>query len=836
MKNITTIKVLFIFLVSLFIYQDSIAQCNNFVRNYPQTIFSNPSAANYQYIATDMSAGDYVYFDVVQGDIYEWTTCGDQSFDTYLNLYDEQGNVLIYHNDDYCGLQSKIIWRATFTGRVRMLLSSYACQTNNYANMTLKWKEYTGVGSRPITGVIPDPRQLLICGSISDTVIAQALGTCTGNFEFRFLDGATVVQNWSTLDYIILSPPTSRTYTVEARCSSTPTTVSSDTFRVDVIAEPTITGIDSICEGDSTFFTASGSTGDFEWWTDSVGGTQLDTTAVFFTPAMNASNTFWVQANGMGAGGGASVLIAECATETPTNSDDYIEIANLYSVPVNMTGWIVAISSDYNNINNASSTYWHLPNTMGPCQVDYRQDNSSYANYWGSNMMWNPGSAAYGSFNSWAIIIDNLGNVVDFCTWGWTAAEIALFNPTINGHNITLGAQWVGNGCSSLCGAGAVTNSHQRTGNADSNTLNDFTCQSCTQNVLNPGLSCGWVSVSCRFPVDLTVLPNPIITATASPDSICRGSNSTLAANSSTGATTTYLWDNGLGTGQSHNVSPSVTTTFTVTGTDQGCSGSTDVMLTVIDAPAFSTSSIDDHCGQGIGSASVNTNPFNSILWNTTPPSTADSIGNLTAGNYTVKVTNALCSDSAIVTVNDIPGPTASFAVNPSHVELGQDVYCTDFSIGATAWDWDFGANATPAASIVQHPMTKYSAEGQFTIHLTVTDDYGCADSTSQTVKVEAPYTFYVPNAFSPNNDGINDVFIPKGIFVDEERYEFVIYNRWGELVFETKDVNVGWDGNVNSNTIKSTENVTDVFVYVIKLYDINGDYHEYIGEVSLIR
>jgi hypothetical protein len=60
--------------------------------------------------------------------------------------------------------------------------------------------------------------------------------------------------------------------------------------------------------------------------------------------------------------------------------------------------------------------------------------------------------------------------------------------------------------------------------------------------------------------------------------------------------------------------------------------------------------------------------------------------------------------------------------------------------------------------------------------------------------------------------------------------------NFWGEVVFQTKDVNEGWNGNVKSNTIKSTENVTDVFVYVIKLYDVNGEYHEYIGEVSIIR
>jgi gliding motility-associated-like protein len=823
-----------IFSLSFFVLMQNFAfaQCNNFNNNYPQSLQSNPGTST-QVVATDMSAGDWVVFNVTQGVVYEWTTCGDLSFDTYLSVYDMQGNLLKY-NDDYCGLQSKIVWMATNVGKVKVLLSAYGCQTNTSANMTLEWKELQNPYLDPITGVIPDPKQLLICGSTPDTVIAQALGNCTGNFEFRFLEGATVVQAWSTQDFFIASPAISTTYTVEARCSAIPATVSSDTFRVDVIAEPIITGNLTLCAGDSTMITASGSTGDFEWWTDSVGGTQLDTTGVFFTPAMNSSNTYWVQANGMGAGGGAAVLISECATETITNSDDYIEIANLYSVPVNTTGWVVAISDNYSNINAVDATYWHLSGSMGPCQVDYRQDNSSLANYWGGNMMWNPGTVANGgTYNSWAIIIDNLGNIVDFLAWGWTAAEIATFNTTINGHNVTIGTEWTGPGDPSNCGAGAATNSHQRTGNADSNTMADWTCQMCTQNVLNPGLSCGWVSVSCRFPVDIIVNPNPTITATATPDSICVGENADISATSS-GSATTYIWDNGLGNGQTHSVSPATTTTYSVTGTDLGCTGTTDVILNVVDIPTFTLGSTDDHCGQNIGSVFVQSNSGNTFLWNTTPSSTLDSVTTLGAGTYAVKVSNALCSDSSTIVVNDIAGPVASFTVNPQVALLGQTVNCTDMSIGATTWNWTFGPSL--GTSIVQNPFFSFYNEGTYTIYLTVTDDYACMDSTSREVTVSAPYTFYVPNAFTPDNDGINDYFIPKGIYVDEDRYSMTIFNRWGEPVFETQDVNQGWDGRVNTTTIESTEVSSDTYIYVIKLYDVNGEYHEYMGQVNLIR
>jgi gliding motility-associated-like protein len=806
------------------------AQCNNFNNNYPATLQSNPGSS-YQVVATDMSSGDYAVFEVVQGIIYEWTTCGDLSFDTYLSIYDEQGNTLYNFNDDNCGLQSKVVWKATYTGRARVLLSDYSCQTNTLANMTLKWAELNNPNSRPITGVGPDPRQTLICGSTPDTVYAQALGTCTGNFEYRFLDGATVIQAWSMQDFLIVSPAVSTTYTLEARCSAIPATVFSDTFRVDVIPEPIITGNLTLCAGDSTMVTASGSTGDFEWWTDSVGGTQLDTTGVFFTPAMNASNTYWVQANGIGAGGGAAMLITECGLDGAaggTGSEDYIEISNLYSSTVNTSGWVVAVSSSYSNINSVNTILWHLPSSFPPCSVVQRTDDSNSSYYWGSNIFWNSTS------DSWAIVIDNLGNVVDFLVWGWTAAEIATFNTTINGHNITIGPEWIGNGWGLPCGStGGVAYSIQRTGNSDSNTNIDFVCQPSSQSQVNPGLNCGWVSVSCRFPVDVTVNPNPTITATATPDSICVGENADISATSS-GAATTYVWDNGLGNGQTHSVSPAVTTTYSVTGTDLGCTGTTDVLLNVVDIPTFSLGSTDDHCGQNIGSVFVQSNLGNTFLWNTIPSSTLDSVMNLGAGTYSVKVSNSLCSDSSTVVVNDIAGPIASFTVNPQVALLGQTVNCTDMSIGATTWNWTFGPSL--GTSIIQNPFFSFYNEGTYTIYLTVTDDYACMDSTSRKVTVSAPYTFYVPNAFTPDNDGINDYFIPKGIYVDEDRYSMIIFNRWGEPVFETQDVNQGWDGRVNTTTIESTEVSSDTYIYVIKLYDVNGEYHEYMGQVNLIR
>ena len=85
-----------------------------------------------------------------------------------------------------------------------------------------------------------------------------------------------------------------------------------------------------------------------------------------------------------------------------------LEISNLYATPVNTTGWVAAISADYNNINNVNTILWDLPSTFSACSVESRNDISSDPSYWGNNIMWNPGANT--TYRSWAIIIDNNGN------------------------------------------------------------------------------------------------------------------------------------------------------------------------------------------------------------------------------------------------------------------------------------------------------------------------------------------------------------------------------------------------------------------------------------------
>lgn len=346
------------------------------------------------------------------------------------------------------------------------------------------------------------PAPIGICSGDIGTANFTASGVCSGTYEFEVSAGGNVIQAWSTSSVFNANPTSSTLYTVSARCSACPSTVVSDTFSIFVTPQPVVSGLTTVCHGSGTTLTASNYSGPIGWYDNS--GTQLSATDTYTTPTLTSDQTYNVQvSNNFASGAVGSILITECglAGFVPGSDNDYIEISNLYSVPINTAGWKVAVSSSYTNINSVNSTVWNLPSTFAPCSIQSKQDNSSASNYWGSNIFWNP------SQKGWAIIIDDVGAVMDFVCWGWTTAEIAGFNVTIAGFPVTLGTQWTGASCPSACGSTAAPMSITRIGGTDNNVAADFVCQATSLNMLNPGLPCGWnpVSVACSYPTTVVV-------------------------------------------------------------------------------------------------------------------------------------------------------------------------------------------------------------------------------------------------------------------------------------------------------------------------------------------
>jgi gliding motility-associated-like protein len=126
-----------------------------------------------------------------------------------------------------------------------------------------------------------------------------------------------------------------------------------------------------------------------------------------------------------------------------------------------------------------------------------------------------------------------------------------------------------------------------------------------------------------------------------------------------------------------------------------------------------------------------------------------------------------------------------------------------------------------------------YDSIGCYQVVLVASAQDGCTDTTVQVVCVKDEVIIYVPNTFTPDGDGLNDIFLP--ILTAGYRpgtYEFAIYNRWGERFFYTEDVDQGWDG-----TFKGNEVQVGTYTYTIKFKSsMDNNVYTYNGHVNLIR
>ncbi len=196
-----------------------------------------------------------------------------------------------------------------------------------------------------------------------------------------------------------------------------------------------------------------------------------------------------------------------------------------------------------------------------------------------------------------------------------------------------------------------------------------------------------------------------------------------------------------------------------------------------------------------------------------------------------------ITSDSGCVTtvsknnyITVYPNPIANFTVESEVVSIINPVISTsNLSIGGDFWNWNFGDSNTSA--VFSPADYTYADTGSYVITLITSTQYNCIDTTYKTIIVEPDFAFYVPNMFSPNGDGINDSFNGKGILIDT--YEMRIFDRWGNMVFITKDLQVPWDGKTNYGSVAAQE---DVYVYVINLTDFKRKKHDYKGIVTLVK
>lgn len=185
---------------------------------------------------------------------------------------------------------------------------------------------------------------------------------------------------------------------------------------------------------------------------------------------------------------------------------------------------------------------------------------------------------------------------------------------------------------------------------------------------------------------------------------------------------------------------------------------------------------------------------------------------------------------SAVNSITVNPSPLAGFIATPTITTIfDPDIsFFNQASFDVVSWYYDFadGNNSTNS-----NPFHSYAKWGDYEVEQTVTNNFGCTDKARLLIKILPEFRFWIPNAYTPrNNDGLNDVFKP--IIFGVEDYSFLIFNRWGQLIYKTNDTEQGWNG-----TFKGKDSPFDVYVWKIEFKNIvSKENEEHVGHVTLVR
>lgn len=320
----------------------------------------------------------------------------------------------------------------------------------------------------------------------------------------------------------------------------------------------------------------------------------------------------------------------------------------------------------------------------------------------------------------------------------------------------------------------------------------------------------------------------PILVNT-SPD-YCNKSTGWATANPSANPPYQYSW-NTVPPQSTQMVNNLAAGNYMVEVTDAyNCKDSVLVNIGMLPPLSIQISSTPTYCNRNLGSATANAFGFQpyTYLWNNTE--TSQTINSLVAGSYMVHVTDIYnCKDSATVAVNNINDIlSTTFLTFPETNIYSQ----TPVSLNITpnsSWTLSEGYLSDGDSIHTLSATHAFQESGEYTATYYFTSDHGCRDSVKYDIEIIDFSTLYIPNAFTPNNDGKNDIFKAEGTFI--ESFQMLIYDRWGNLVTTLEELNSGWNG-----SFKGKEAPVDVYVYKATATDITGKQLNFKGQINLIR
>ncbi|MBI3509209.1 MAG: gliding motility-associated C-terminal domain-containing protein [Bacteroidetes bacterium] len=329
--------------------------------------------------------------------------------------------------------------------------------------------------------------------------------------------------------------------------------------------------------------------------------------------------------------------------------------------------------------------------------------------------------------------------------------------------------------------------------------------------------------------------PTALNTTATSVNESCFGQSIGSGTVNVSGGTGPYVYAWTPSGGNAATASNLAAGTYTVTASDaNGCIITQTVQVT---QPTLLTVAMtpDSSCAGGPvtlnSSGGGGTGPY-TYSWSNGANTASTTFNLLASTTLTVIVTDANgCTTTGIASASLLPSPVAAFTVNDinGYFILGSGDLCpTDITNGSVAWSWNF--NGTGSSNIQNPCVTLTPGDtGSYCITLTTSNVYGCLDTTNTCIEI-TNISYFIPNVFTPNADGTNDIFTITNEGMKSLRCE--IYNRWGELIYEWDSTSGGWDGKTKNGSLASD----GVYYYTAHLVDYTDKIYDESGFLHLIK
>ena len=680
--------------------------------------------------------------------------------------------------------------------------------TNTVSNCQASFNPVVPANLTPVTANIANPGTLT-CNTTTMSLFASPTGT---NYTYAWSGTGNIVSGGSTSSPVVSSTGdyiVTITDNINGCTGSYTVNVTEDVVVPTVSLTPNT--VTTTCASPTVALSAFSSADPdvtYQWFAPTTGSLNNATTA---NPIANGYGTFTVVVTN---------TVNGCATASTQNTVEVYPDAATPSISVSASSLTITctnttVSSVITSTNTSLSYTWNPSPLVGGANPVFDSPGTYVANISAAN-----GCSVIATVS---VALDNTVPSVSVSpTQTLTCSSPSVIITSSVSPNAAYDYTWTG---VSIVGTNTLSL-------IDVNGAGDYTL-----TVINSSNGCSVTAVSS------VLLNNTVPTISISPSStVLSCSNPTINLTASSSSTSSLIWATQTGT-VANPITVNVAGDYVVsiTDSDNGCANSQTVSIIGNTNPptADAGSSVVMPCGANSTSLTGTTTSTNTVDYSWSGPNAGSvTSGSNTAnpiinevGTYTLTVTDLSNGCSTTSTVNVSQGNvTAAFSANPTSGVAPLTVNFTDQSTGALNYNWVFGdgnslLNVTPPSN----PINTFTTSGTYTVVLVVSSGV-CTSTATAIIVVEDGLTLEIPNVFTPNNDGANDVFTIKSTGVKEISLE--IFNRWGEKLYSAAGTKASWDG----NTGQGAKVPDGTYFFMLKAVGFDDKIIEKQGYLNLYR